>query len=109
VARNKQVSARQSLLVHLADDLHTEGVEHLIIESVDEVTNSRDKTSLLTHFENHGGVPFHYDWRSKNEQLLWVADAINGALHDYYVHDHPAWFMQLCEAGVLSGEPTYTV
>jgi len=108
VARNKQRRARQTLLVRLADDLHIEGIEHLIIESGDEVTNSRDRNSLLTHFEDRGGVPFEYDWRSKKERLLWIADAINGALHDYYLHGNPEWFIQLCDSGVLSGEPIYT-
>ncbi len=108
VARNKQIEARQTLLVHLADDAHREGAEHFIIESVDEVTNSRDKTTLLTHFEATGSVPFVYDWRSKDERLLWVADAINGSLHDLYFHENPEWFEQLCDAGVLAGEPTYS-
>jgi len=53
-------------------------------------------------------VPFRYDWRSKNEPLLWIADAINGALHDLYFHGNPEGFTQLCDAGVLPGEPTYT-
>ncbi len=108
VARDKQVRARQALLVHLAEDLHNEGIDHLIVESGDEVTNGRDKTTLLTHFEDRGGVPFRYDWRSKNEPLLWIADAINGALHDLYFHGNPGWFTQLCDAGVLPGEPIYT-
>lgn len=75
LARNKQVHARQTLLVRLADDLHAEGIEHLIVESGDEVTNSRDRTPLLAHFEGRGGVPFRYDWRSKEERLLLIADA----------------------------------
>ena len=108
VARNKQIGARQELLVHLAEDLTAEGVDHLIIESGDAVTNSRDKTTILTHFEDLGRVPFTYDWRDKSERLLWVADAVSGALHDYYFHGNPQWFRQLRDHGVLAGEPTYT-
>lgn len=93
--------------MHLADDVHKDGIEHLIIESGDEVTNSRDKTSLLNHFEALGGGPFVYDWRSKNERLLWIADAINGALLEFY-RGNTEWFQQLCDNGVLDGEPKHT-
>ncbi|MEZ5378223.1 MAG: hypothetical protein R2733_17075 [Acidimicrobiales bacterium] len=108
VARNKQIPARLDLLCALADDLVAEGIDHLVIESGDTVTNNKDKTALLTHFEPHGGVPFAYDWRSKNEKVLWIPDAINGALHAYYTAGDPSWFKQLCDAGVLDGEPVYT-
>ena len=108
VARNKQIPARLDLLCALADDLVTEGIDHLVIESGDNVTNNKDKTALLTHFEHRGGIPFAYDWRSKNEKLLWIPDAINGALHAHYTSGDPTWFQQLCDAGVLTGEPIYT-
>lgn len=108
VARNKQIPARLDLLCALADDLDTEGIDHLVIESGDTVTNNKDKTALLTHFEPRGGIPFAYDWRSKNERLLWVPDAINGALHAHYTAGDPSWFKQLSDAGVLAGESIYT-
>lgn len=68
VGRRGQRNARQLLLADLSTDLHLEGVDHLIIESVDDVTNGRDKRTLLDSFESSGGVPFAYDWRSKSER-----------------------------------------
>lgn len=108
VGRRGQLAARQLLLAHLATDLHNEQIDHLIIESVDDVTNGRDKSTLLDHFEQAGGVPFAYDWRSKGERILWIADAINGALHDYLTRGDTTWLEQLQHGGVLTGEPKYT-
>lgn len=107
VGRRGQRNARQLLLAELSTQLHVEGVDHLIIESVDDVTNGRDKRTLLDQFEPSGGVPFVYDWRSKSERVLWVADAINGAIHDYFVQGDVTWFSQLTEGGVLEGEPKH--
>lgn len=107
VGRRGQRDARQLLLAELSTQLHVEGVDHLIIESVDDVTNGRDKRTLLDQFEPSGGVPFVYDWRSKSERVLWVADAINGAIHDYFVRGDVTWFSQLTAGGVLEGEPKH--
>ncbi|MCP4963593.1 MAG: hypothetical protein GY925_30530 [Actinomycetia bacterium] len=107
VGRRGQRDARQLLLADLSTELHLEGVDHLIIESVDDVTNGRDKRTLLDSFESSGGVPFAYDWRSKSERILWIADAINGAIHDYFVGGDITWFNQLTSGGVLDGEPRH--
>ena len=72
VGRRGQRDAQQLLLAELSTQLHVEGVDHLIIESVDDVTNGRDKRTLLDQFEPGGGVPFVYDWRSKSERVFWV-------------------------------------
>lgn len=108
VGRRGQLAARQLLLARLATDLHTEQIDHLIIESVDDVTNGRDKRTLLDHFEPIGGVPFAYDWRSKSERILWIADAINGALHDFLVRGDATWLSRLQHGGVIDGEPRYS-
>ena len=107
VGRRGQRNARQLLLAELSTELHLEGVDHLIIESVDDVTNGRDKRTLLDNFESSGGVPYAYDWRSKSERILWIADAINGAIHDYLVGGDITWFSQLTAGGVLDGEPKH--
>lgn len=105
--RKGQARARQQLLRVIADELHHAQIDHLIIESGDAATNSRDKQTLLNHYQGAGGVPFRYDWRSKNEQLLWIADAINGAIHSKLFHQDESWFKQLHDAGAIS-EPIYT-
>jgi hypothetical protein len=108
VGRRGQLAARQLLLAQLASDLHQEQVDHVVIETVDAVTNRRDKRTLLDHFEPIGGVPFAYDWRSKSERILWIADAINGALHDYMVRGDTTWLSRLQDGGVIAGEPRYS-
>lgn len=80
-----------------------------MIESGDRSTNTRDREALLDQFRAIGGVPFIYDWRSKNEPLLWIADAINGAIHAHLVDGDHAWFDQLQTGGVLTQGPVYTV
>lgn len=108
VARKGQALARQRLLVAMADDLrHEMQIDHLIIESGDHSTDQRDKATLQDSFRDRGGVPFAYDWRSKKEPILWIADAINGVIHDYFAKDDRVFLDQLLEAGVLSNEPEY--
>jgi len=108
VARKKQKTAREQLLRAIADDLHHENIDHLIIESGDKTTNQRDRSALLDHYRQRGGVPFVYDWRSKQEQLLWIADALNGIIHDHFVHNRHTTIERLTRAGVLQGPPIYT-
>lgn len=108
VARKNQSQARSQLLIAISQDLEVEGVQHLIIESGDSSTNERDRQALLDYYRDRGGVPFEYDWRSKKEPLLWVADALNGAIHSELAHQDSNWLDQLVDAGVLQGRPVYT-
>jgi hypothetical protein len=61
----------------------TEGAGHVIIESGDAATDGRDKATLLDTHRNDGGVPFTYTWATKAEPLLWLADAIAGAVGEH--------------------------
>jgi len=49
-----------------------------------------------------GGVPFVYDWRSKAEPLLWIADAIAGAVGEHVSGKDDQWFARLDAAGVIT-------
>jgi len=101
VARNKQTTARKKLLEVTADRLVHEEVEHLIIESSDERTNQRDQAALLAHYRDRGGVPFAYDWRSKQEPILWIADAINGVVHDSFAYQDDRHLNSSIAAGYI--------
>lgn len=68
----------------------------------DQVTNSRDQSTLLDHHRERGGVPFAYDWRTKQEPLLWVADALAGAVGEWAVGKSTFWYERLLEAGVIT-------
>ena len=107
VGRKGQAKARQLLLPHVADALAAEQVDHLVIESGDATTDGRDRATLLDHFRDQGGVPFTYDWRTKNEAVLWIADAINGVIHDAFATGTTSPLELLIEANVLAGHPEY--
>ena len=60
---------------------------------------------LLDSFRQAGGVPFTYDWRSKAEPLLWIADAIAGAVAEYVVGKDPTWWEMLSDLGIVALRP----
>lgn len=95
VGRRQQVPARRAMLSRAAEWVHGEGVEHLILEASDNTTISRDQATLLDAFRESGGVPFRYDWRSKSESLLWLADAIAGAVGEHVIGKDDWWYEQL--------------
>ena len=70
VARRGQRSARRAMLGAVTGWAGTQGATHAVIEASDEATMGRDRKMILDHHRDMGGVPFVYDWRSKNERLL---------------------------------------
>ena len=101
VARRGQVAARRGLLAAHARRLADDGVTHLIIESGDGTSDQRDRQTLLDTFAADGGVPFRYDWRSKAEPLLWIADAICGITAEHLLGNCNAIFDRLAHAGII--------
>ncbi len=101
VARRGQVAARRDLLAAHAHRLADDGITHLIIESGDETSDRRDQETLLETFAADGGVPFSYDWRSKAEPLLWIADAICGVTTEHLLGRNSAIFERLSGAGIV--------
>ncbi len=100
--RTGQVVARAQLLTGIATWANGEGVEHLIIESSDERMNLRDRQTLAQHpLSDQGGLGSVYDHRSKNEPLLWIADAVAGAFGEHLIGKGSTAFEQLVRAGVL--------
>ncbi len=108
VGRKSQNQARTLLIKALASDLAREKIDYLVIESGDRSTNARDKAALLDQFRDVGGVPFDYGWFSKKEPLLWIADAINGAIHAHLTGGDQTWLEQLQAGGVLPQGLLYT-
>jgi hypothetical protein len=47
-------------------------------------------------------VPFRYDWRTKQEPLLWIADAIADAVSEWASGRSTSWHDRLQESGVIS-------
>lgn len=102
VGRRQQNTTRRAMLTRAADWVAGEGAGHLIIEASDKATIGRDQSTLLDGFRDRGGVPFVYDWRSKNESLLWIADALAGATGEYVVGTATHWYDMLSTSGVLT-------
>jgi aspartate oxidase len=102
VGRRGQSRARQGMLAEMVRDAAADGVDHLVIEASDAATVGRDRVTLLRTFEGTGGVPFRYDWRSKSERVLWLADAIAGAAGEHLVGKDDTWWQLLHDLGVVS-------
>ncbi len=101
ISRRGQRSVRNEMLPRASRWAADEGVEHLVIEASDDVTMSRDQHTLLDTFRESGGVPFGYDWRSKSEPLLWIADAVAGAVGEFVIGKDDQWFNRLSAAGAI--------
>ena len=102
-ARRRQVATRAHLLAEVSWLLVADGVEHLVIESQGAREDGRDRASLLDAFNRSGGVPFTYDWRTKAEPLLWVADAIGGACREHLIGRNSQPYERLQAMGAIDG------
>lgn len=102
--RKGQSPARRDLLAITSDLLTNEGVTHLAIEHGDRSTNARDHRTLLDHHQPRGGVPFEYDWRSKAQPLMWLGDAVAGAVGEHLTDKTSVWFERLNATGLLTLE-----
>lgn len=102
VGRRGQVAARDDMVRLVAEFSAGEGATHLMIEASDQVTMSRDRKVLLDHHRHRDGAPFAYDWRTKSEPLLWIADAVAGATADWVTGKAGEWYDQLCDRGALT-------
>ena len=101
--RRGQMNARGEMLSVIATWAHAEGVDHLVIEAGDEAINLRDRQVLARHpLQEGGGLRFHYDHRSKSEPLLWIADALAGAVGEHLIGKNSAAYDRLVTAGVVA-------
>lgn len=101
VSRRGQLAARLEMLADLSDWAAAEGATHVMIEASDDVTIGRDRKALMDRHRDSGGVPFAYDWRSKGERALWVADAIAGSVGEFVTGKNASWFEKLVAAGAV--------
>ena len=100
-ARRRQVATRAQLLAEVSRLLVSDGVGHVVIESQGPREDGRDRASLLDAFNQSGGVPFTYDWRTKAEPLLWIADAVGGACREHLIGQNSEPFQRLQSMGAL--------
>jgi hypothetical protein len=75
--------ARQRCLGRLLQDLSTWGVTQLVIESRRPRENTFDAMTIIPAVRSMfvpAGLSLTYGWASKREPMLWVADAVAGAV-----------------------------
>ncbi len=101
VGRKGQTDARSVLLQHQVRMCADIGVDHLIIESGDEATNQRDQSVLLDTFRGADNAPLQYDWRSKSEPLLWLADAVCAIAAELVIGNGEERYERLNETGLI--------
>ena len=101
VGRRRQVAARPELLRDHLPELTSGGVTHLIIEASEATVNQSDSGVLLDYFRSGGGPAFAYDWRSKHEPLLWVADAVCGIVGDHLIGKRHEAYERLNKRGAI--------
>jgi type II restriction enzyme len=107
--RRRQEAARARALGLLVPGLVAEGAEHLCIESRGTAGDLKDRVVLLDALNPLGGSPtLSYDWRTKDEPLLWLADAVCGAVADFLMRTDGKmhYYAELQASGVLN-QPTY--
>lgn len=101
VKRKGQTAARARLLKEHALRLQADGIDHLIIESGHPHTDQRDHDTLRAWSASAEAPPFAYDWRSKSEPLLWVADAFCGAAAEHLLGMDSPTYDQIAAAGLI--------
>jgi len=100
--RKKLEAARGRALGEVVPRVLGDGASTLLIESRGAVEDGRDRAVILDTLNalNRSGE-LHYEWRTKAESLLWLADCICGTVREHLlgIDDRP--FEQLRAAGVI--------
>jgi hypothetical protein len=85
--------AMDEIVLHLLDD----GCDRMLIESRAPAQNGREQQVILDLLRRLDAVgSLAYGWRGKSEPLLWLADALAGAVKDHVTHGaDDRWFATL--------------
>lgn len=101
--RRGQERARRVGMEATVSVLLEEGCSDLLIESRDEAGDGRDRAAILDLLrrENRPGE-LNYSWVTKTESLVWVADAIGGAVREHLTGSEPEWYEPVASASGLT-------
>jgi hypothetical protein len=99
--RRRQEEARRSAMVELVPLVVAEGAAELIIESRSEREDQRDRQSVIEGLRR-AEQTIGYRWEPKSESLLWVADAVCGAVKEYVLREDGSWLDRLESAAVVN-------
>lgn len=106
--RRRQEKARAVGLAELVAQLIDDGCDELVIEARTPPQDGRDQAVILDVLRQRPrvGPPMAYRWEEKRDELLWIADAIGGAVHDLLTERgvDDDWFGQVAAATGLTVE-----
>lgn len=79
-----------------------EGCTELVIESRSTEGDVRDRAVILDALRDSGrSGDLVYSWRTKDEPLLWVADAVAGAASEHLTGRPDRWYTPMVHAAAL--------
>lgn len=104
--RHRQETARAAGLERLVRMLVIDGVDELVIESRTANDDRRDQTIILDTLHELDQPALRYEWRAKEERLLWIADGICGAVGQHLLAEDDPPLIRL-QAGGNVGELIY--
>ena len=106
--RRRLGAARSNGIAEVIPRLLHDGVTELRIESRGIQEDERDKATILDVLNSIGSSgSLTYRWYEKGEPLLWLADAICGAMGEYLLStEDTGYFDRLQKTGVIK-EPIY--
>lgn len=100
--RRGQERARARALTLIVTELVADGCERLIIESRDRRQDENDRAVILDTLKPIAESKFAYEWQSKREPLLWIADAIGGGVREHLVGNSSQWLERIESATGLN-------
>jgi hypothetical protein len=95
--RRDQEAARVVALEATMHRLIGDGCAQILIEARNPVQDDRDRALILDVLRAYRSHDVVYEWRQKSDELLWIADAIGGAVHDHLVGAGDGWFDQVAK------------
>lgn len=91
--RRSQERARAVAMSDTVRHLLDEGCSDLLIESRSSIGDGRDAAVILDTLRVAGAAgSLSYEWRTKDEPLIWIADAVGGAVREHLLGEPSEWF-----------------
>jgi hypothetical protein len=100
--RKKLEAARAGALGEVVPRILHDGASTLLIESRGDAEDRRDRAVILDALNTlDRSGELRYEWRTKAEPLLWLADCICGAVREHLLQIDDQPFQELHSAGVI--------
>lgn len=106
--RRRVEAARAKGITTIVPRLVSEGASRLLIEARGPIEDARDRAVILDTLNDlNAAGAFAYEWHNKTEPLVWLADAVCGAVREYLIEPNSAeHYDRLVNSGVIA-QPMY--